>query len=513
MAFTQTDSGVNKYNTSNLVATDVLNLLGEMTSVILSCAGEAHTDTFDEKRFIPGLTIGYQVAGIPTVKRSMAIDTTATGNLQKYEQRTLYIKADVDRWFQSVSHSFLQYDDIYLTNPKLRQETVSAPTVRALKESLEYEGAAFLREHTPVLPSFGSAINEPITLPTYFDYSVINYLEKLRNDLQFPMHLYRLILSTSASMYLASSLQNMYNEKINSLTTTTGRPPSKVAGFTNCTSPYVGLHGTNLTQAQKDDPAVETVLRFPLSTNIPSSDENPVGVLYNDTNANIILTAGDIIYHLADSTTQSSGLYWIQNTIKRLIPDSRYAFCVTSDRYIEGFKLQVALDTGNVLKTSWAKFSYEKVRYKITANSQTIEMMYLNSSGEEQVLSIGEISLSHRVIDSGYHQNVSRTITPGTTSGDKFIVLPDHYKNFAVHPEYFKFKSFRLPPLKATEHAEVNDPKSGIKMLITHDRILETRSNIFDISTLNAWGAVPQNLFCLPMSIDVSDFVQLIGKV
>ena len=43
-------------------------------------------------------------------------------------------------------------------------------------------------------------------------------------------------------MLLANSLQNMFNEKINRLVTESGAPPSRVAGFTNECSAYLGLH-------------------------------------------------------------------------------------------------------------------------------------------------------------------------------------------------------------------------------------------------------------------------------
>ena len=458
----------NNYLPSQLVSLDILNLLGVMDSPILKCAGQAQTNTFDEKGYVPGMTVGYQVAGIPPVQRGQKM------NFTDYEQRTLFIKADVKRWYFSVTHAFNQVDDIFYLNRKLVTETISAPTVKAIKERIELEGAQWAQEHAPVLPSYGKPINEEITLPGSFNYEVINYPEKLRRDLIFPTNSYKLVLNTRDDMLLANSLQNMFNEQINRLVTESGAPPSKVAGFTNICSPYIGLHRTKLTAAQAKGP-----LRF---ISYPTSDENPVAVLKNMSAADITLTGGDIIYQVANDTQEASGLYWIQNTVKRAIPDSRYAFCVTSDKYIEGL-------TDLQMKT----FKYEDVSYTIPAGGQL------------------EVSLSHKPIFSGYHQNCSRAIQTGD-AGDKFYVLSNHFKNHALHPEYFKFKCFKLPPLKSTEHADVSDGKTGIKMLITHDRLLEDRNNIFDVSSLPCFGAVSQNLFTLPVGEVLTENVSLIGK-
>jgi hypothetical protein len=460
----------NTYLPSQLVSLDILKLLETMDCVILRCAGKAHTSTFDDKQYIPGMTVGYQVAGIPPVSRGQTL------NFTPYEQRTLYIKADTKRWYFSVTHAFNQTDDIFYLNRKLITETISAPTLKALKETIELEGAQWCKEHTPVIPAYGAKINEEITLPDAFNYNVINYLEKLRRDLIFPTHSYKLVLNTRDDMLLANSLQNMFNEKINRLVTESGAPPSRVAGFSNECSPYLGLHQTKLTSTQPKGP-----LTF---VTAPTSDENPVAVLQNNSAEPITLTAGDIIYHVALDTQESSGLYWIQNTVKRAIPDSRYAFCVTSDKYIEGL-------TDAQMQT----FKYTDVVYTIPPGGQL------------------EVSLSHRLIPDGYHQNCSRALLlQGNANADNFYVMGNHFKNHALHPEYLKFKCFNLPPLHATEHAKVNDGKTGVNMLITHDRLLESRQNVFDVSSLPCFGAVSQNLFTLPVGTDITSNVSLVGK-
>ena len=461
----------NTYLPSDLVSLDIMKLLGNMDSVILRCAGQAHTSTFDEKQYVPGMTVAYQVAGIPPVNRGQEL------RLTPYEQRTLFIKADTQRWYFSVSHAFNQTDDIFMLNRKLISETISAPTLKALKETIELEGAQWAKEHSPVIPAYGSPINEEITLPSGFDYTVINYLEKLRRDLIFPTNSYKLLLNTRDDMLLANSLQNMFNEKINRLVTESGAPPSRVAGFSNECSPYLGLH-TPIFESGSSGQETRGPLNF---ISVPTSDEKPEAVIKNNGAHGVILTAGDIIYQVAGDTKEKSGLYWIQNTVKRPIPDSRYAFCVTSDKYIEGL-------TPEQMKT----FKYSDVQYVIPPQGQVT------------------VSLSHKPIFSGYHQNCSREIT----ATDSFYILKAHFKNHALHPEYFKFKCFKLPHIKGTEHAEVNDGKTGVKMLISHDGDLHTKQNIFDVSALPCFGAVSQNLFTLPVgdSSQLTDNITLIGK-
>lgn len=465
----------NTYTPSQLVSLDILNLLGNMNSVFLKCAGSAHTNTFDEDDYTPGKTVGYQVSGIPETTRGQSLTFT------EYQQRTLFIKADTKRWYRSVTHGFNQTDNIFYLNRKLIMDTISAPSLKAIKENIELEGAHWSAEHSPVIPSYGAKINAELSLPTAFDYTVINYLEKLRADLIFPTNSYKLVLNTRDDMLLANSLQNMFNEKINSLVTKSGAPPSQVAGFSNERSPYLGLHRTKLQEVSPGVLQPKGPITF---VALPASEENPTAILQNDTAEEITLTGGDIIYHVAVDEQADSGLYWIQNTVKRPVPDSRYAFCITSDKYIDG------LD-----ETQIKTFKYSDVSYIIPAGGQL------------------EVSVSHVAIPSGYHQNVSRAIvTSGGGTPDQFFVLGNHYKNLALNPSFLKFKSFKLPPLKATEYSEVNDKKSGVKMLITHDRLLETRQNILDLSTFNCWGAVSQNLFTLPVGEEITNNVTLVGK-
>jgi hypothetical protein len=473
----------NTYLPSQLVSLDILNLLGKLDSPILRCAGKAHTNTFDEKQYIPGMTVGYQISGIPPVQRG---DTL---NFESYEQRTLYIKADTKRWYKSVTHAFNQTDDIFYMNPKLMTETISAPTLKALKESVELEGAQWLAERSPVIPSYGRADNQVIdfkqTSLQKFNSKITNYLNKLRRDLIFPANSYRLILNTRDDMALANSLTNVYDTSMVQGSIEHGRPTSMISGFPKEVSPYMGKHTpdltvsghltwkfTNGTPENGDWGYQDNYLTF---ISVPTSDENPIATLKNNSGVDVVLKAGDIIYNLADDS--SSGLKWIQNTVKRAVPDSRYAFVVTSDKYISE-------RTDAEMKT----FDYADVSYTIPAG---------------QAL---DVSLSHKPISSGYHQNINRAITLGgasVTTGDKFVLLGAHYKNHATMPEFFKMKSFKIPPLKSTEHAYAEDGKVGLSCLITHDRVLaegSRRGNIFDVSCLPCFGAVSQNLFTLPTS-------------
>ena len=448
----------NTYLPSQLVSLDIMNLLGQMDSVILKCAGQAQTTAFDESKYIPGKSIAYQVSGIPPVHRGDTLTFTP------FEQRTLHIKADTKRWYFSVTNSFHQTDDIFYTNKKLVSETISAPTLKALKETIELEGAQWAKEHSPVIPAYGTAINAEIAFPSKFDSAMTNYLQKLRRDLLFSPDSYKLIMNTRDDMVFSNTLVGTFSTDFVESSVRKGRSPKMISGFQTECSPYLGLHKSKLTSSQARGP-----LRF---VTFPTSDENPIAVIKNMSGSEVTLTGGDILYHVASNAQEASGLYWIQNTVKRAIPDSRYAFCVTSDKYIEGL-------TDAQMKT----FRYEDVSYTIPANGTQ------------------EISLSHKPIFSGYHQNCSREIVTGD-SGDTFYILKDHYKNHALHPEYFKFKCFKIPLLLSTEHSYVDDSKTGVKMLITRDRVLaegSRRGNLFDVSALPCFGAVAQNLFTLPV--------------
>jgi len=473
----------NTYLPSQLVSLDILHLLGKLDSPILRCAGKAQTNTFDEKQYIPGMTVGYQVAGIPPVSRG---DTLS---FESYEQRTLYIKADTKRWYKSVTHAFNQTDDLFYMNPRLMTETISAPTLKALKESVELEGAQWLAERSPVIPSYGRLDNQVIDFKQAslqkFNSKIVNYLNKLRRDLIFPANSYRLLLNTRDDMALANSLTNVYDTSMVQGAIERGQPTSMISGFPKEVSPYIGKHSPDLTvpghltwaftggvPVAGDWGFGNNDLTF---ISVPSSDENPMATLKNNSAVDVILKAGDIIYNLASDPT--SGLKWIQNTVKRPVPDSRYAFVVTSDKYIQGL-------TDAEMKT----FQYSDVAYTIPAGG------------------VLDISLSHKAISSGYFQNINRDIVLGgaaVTTGDKFVLLGAHYKNHATMPEFFKMKSFKIPPLKSTEHAYAEDAKVGLSCLITHDRVLaegSRRGNIFDVSCLPCFGAVSQNLFTLPTS-------------
>ena len=503
-------------NASSLVSLDIMHLLKRMDSVILKCSSKTHTGTFDNDTYRPGMTVGYQIAGVPPVTRGSKMEFD-----NEYEQRTLYITADTDRWYFSVTNVFNQTDDIFYLNRKLITETISAPILSALKDRIELEGAQYLKEHSPVIPAFGKTISERLIPAASFDWQTINYLQKLRKDLVFPST-YKLVLNTRDDMLLANELTHVVsNDAIVGKAITSGQPQRNVSGFQNMCSPYIGLHSNALTANQKDL-AKEYHLFF---TEVPTSDQTTEGKLkYVDGTANgtgdvnIVLRAGDIIYHIANGetsgdTVNTNGLHWIQNTVKRSIPDSRYAFCVTSDAYIKQFKTLIGTSPTD---TSWKMFNYEDIKYQIGVGTDLAKIVYKQNDGSTATDGTGiKLTFSHRPISDGYHQNCSRNIElDGSATPDRFLVYPNHFKNFAVHSEYFKFKCFKLPSLSGTEHSEVNDSNTGIKMLVTKDRLLQDRQNVFDVSALPCFGAVSQNLFTLPAGEGLASIetVSLIGK-
>ena len=455
----------NTYNPSQLVSLDILNLLGEMDSVFLKYTGTHGMSTFKDDDYVPGMTVGYQVSGMPPVTRGDLMTFTP------YEQRTLYIKADTKRWMKSVTSSFNLTDDIFYMRPELVTETLSAPTLRALKENWELEAAQYSIEHSPIIPTFGESQDQEISFPEengkdVFTAKVINWLKKLRHDLILPMKSYTLVMNTMDHMVLANSLENIFNQPFTSLVVKSGAPPERVSDFNNECSPYLGMHKTLLSDTQPRGPLVFETL--------PNSDENPVCSIKNLTSEDITLRAGDIIYYKAQNATEN-GLHWIQNTVKRPVPDSRYAFVITSDSYIAGLS-----------DIQMREFQYSDVQYTIPAGGTAT------------------VSVSHKPIFDGYFQNCSRAITTGDT-GDEFYVLKDHYKNVAVNPNFFMMKSFKIPHMKSTEYSYVDDKKTGIKLLITQDRVFSEgarRGNVFDTTSLACFGAVSQNLFTLPSGVN-----------
>ncbi|MDN3509655.1 MAG: hypothetical protein P0S93_06590 [Candidatus Neptunochlamydia sp.] len=162
-------------------------------------------------------------------------------------------------------------------------------------------------------------------------------------------------------MILSNSLVNTYSTNFVERSVNTGNAPKNISDFPTETSPYLKLHTTKLDDSQPRGPLV--------FLSYPTSDETQTAVLKNTSGTEIVLTGGDIIYQVAKDAKEDSGLYWIQNTIKESIPDACYAFCVTSDKYIEGRT-----------KAQMRKFKYDEVEYRIPANSHT------------------EVSLSHRPI-------------------------------------------------------------------------------------------------------------------
>ncbi|MDN3509179.1 MAG: hypothetical protein P0S93_04090 [Candidatus Neptunochlamydia sp.] len=243
------------------------------------------------------------------------------------------------------------------------------------------------------------------------------------------------------------------------------------SGFPCETNPYLGPHETKFDDSQPRGPLV--------FVSCPIDDKNPRGILKNTSGTEIVLTGGDIIYHVAKDTKEGSGIHWIRSTIKKPLYDTRYAFCVTSDKYIE--------DLTDAQVSSFD--NYNEVEYKIPANSEE------------------KISLSHKPIFKGYHQNCSREIKIGD-SGDEFFVLKPHYKNHALHPEFFKVKFEHPKPPRSLSSAlwsSVNDI-TGIKMRIMHDQPWAegcVRGNVLYVRIFPCFGAVAQNLFTLPTAVDL----------
>ena len=470
----------NQYSPSDLVSLDIIHLLGEWNPTFLRYTGTHGMSLFDNDEFVSGKTINIQVGGVPPLTLGSKVYLTP------YEQRVISIKADENEMLSVTLGNKLTAEMFYM-KPDLRRETISAPVLKALKEGLEEKAARLSTERSPVIPSFGSPLDQEISLPTdsngdkSFSVNSVAWLTKLKHDLGLPRNSYHLVLNTTDNQYLQDQMIGVYNETITGQSIRQGDIPQSIAGFPVTCSNYLRRHDLK----KADQPL--TGLYF---VSVPSSDDNPIAVLRNtnapasgggedDPNA-IWLTGGDILYYKAQTLTPpNGGLHWIQYAVKRPIPDTRFSFCVTSDLYVQNYIAQ-----GGDMRT----FKYDSVVYKIPPGEQL------------------EVSLSHMAIPAGFHQNISRAITlfsgdDSAPGGDEFCVLDSHYKNVAINPNYFLMKTFKLRPMPGVENGFVDDPKTKFRARIIKAPSFGEgmdRGEIIDTSMLSVFGYIPQNLFTLP---------------
>lgn len=447
----------NTYTPSRLIANDFVAFLGKMESPFLKYAGSERLKLFfNEKEYVVGEKVGFKLLGYPAMHRGKVV------KFGEFEERSMFFTADEKRWLFSITRSFNFTDSLFYTNPKIMAQEISAPIIRKLKDEIEREACQYGIEHSPIIPSFDTPIDQEIALPLKLNVNTIAQLEKLRCDLIFNQG-YTLYLNTKDRLRLSNSIMRAFNEDMIERSVTKGEPPKYLSGFPTYVSPILQLHKSKLNAGQARGP-----LRF---VTLPNNDERITAIVKNMSASEITLSAGDIIHHVANDTQEDSGLYWVQGSFKNPIRDSRYAFCVTSDKYIEG-------TTHQDIKP----FPYDEVAYVIPANGTA------------------EISLSHRPISTGSHQNCSRDIAIGD-SGDTFYILQDHYKNVALHPNFFQFACFKPKPLHNKEHHYSIDGKTGIKLLTTQDSQLvegQERSNILDVLTFPTFGAIGEGLFTFP---------------
>ena len=447
----------NTYTPSKLIANDFVGFLGNLDSVFLKYTGSERLKMFfNEKHYVPGEKVGFKLLGYPSMNRGKIV------KFGEFEERSMFFTADEKRWLFSITRSFNFTDSLFYTNPKIMAQEVSGPIIRKLKDEIEREACQYGMEHAPIIPSFDTPINQEIALPLKLNVNTVAQLEKLRCDLIFNQG-YTLFLNTKDRLRLSNSIMRAFNEDMIKQSVTKGEPPKQLSGFPTYVSPILQLHKSRLGASQARGP-----LRF---VTLPTSDERTTAIIKNMSGSEITLSAADIIHHVASDTQEASGLYWVQGSFKTPIRDSRYAFCITSDKYIEGTTDQ------NI-----SPFPYDEVAYTIP-NGGT-----------------AEVSLSHRPISTGAHQNCSRDIALGD-SGDTFYILQDHYKNVALHPNFFQFACFKPKPLHNKEHHYSMDSKTGIKLLTTQDSQLvegTSRSNILDVLSFPTFGAIGEGNFTFP---------------
>lgn len=454
-------SVTNTFAPSQLVANAVKELLGPLNSQVLNCFGKniEPISKFAEIEYTPGKSISYLIGGYPRI---------TSGNIMKvkgFSERNLYITADVKRWYLSSTKSFNQTSYNFFTNPQKIKALVAGPRLQALKERVEEEAIQWLKENSPVIPTYGRAINQEITFPDKFDSRMTAYVKKLQVEMLHPGN-YKLLINPKDDMAFSNNTSTVYNSNLVSQAITKGDSPMQMSGFNRLVSPYIRLHNTKLDSNQPRGP-----LRF---TRLPESDENAIGTIKNMSGTQITLTAGDIIYHVANDTNIDSGLHWVQKTVKEPIPDSRYAFCVTSRKYFDGLSDQ---------QVSVLTNKYSSVEYVIPANGEA------------------EISLSHRPVfkeEEIEYVNCSREILTGDT-GDQFYVMGPHYKNYLTNPSFAYNRPLELKPLPGAQCHQVEG--SGFKILCTEDSLIQDgspRGQILDVAMMMIFGGIPENLYTVP---------------
>lgn len=491
-----TQEAIFNQNISKLISVRTQKLVQEMNGVVFMCSSTNHMEVYGEQDYMPGKTIGFPVAGSPQATRGnhMEIDNLI-------EQRTLYIKADDDKNYFSVTYPIKATDkQFYFNNKKYYDDTVIVPSLIALKQRIECDGIQFLIQRSPIVPTYGVSWNQPLKPTTDFSWETEGYINKMIMDFLFPPT-YKMILNTADRMSLINKTTHISSSDV--LVTKaykTGGLESEIGGLKHLCSPYLIEHITNLPPELSDDNSYTLAFE-----SLPDSDERPYGKLFFASTVTVVfisLRVGDIIYHIPNPGNQIDDvnltpLNWIQAGTRAAISDTRYAFVITDEAYTETFKSLVAQG-----KTTWKRFSLDHAAYNIRRNTSTMSITYMDNSGSLVEEYLDHISFSHRPVTSGNYQNCSRAITlTSHAAPDRFLVYGSHRKNLCVSPNFFMRHCFSIPPLENTRHSTIFDKKTGIKMLVTHASLLQDRTNLIDFSAFPCFGAIAQNLFTLPTSL------------
>lgn len=464
-------SSANVYQVSDLVSQGVTHLIGNWKSVILESAGKGDLNMFGAgDKYSSGKKISFNIGGFPKISRGETV------KFSNHVDRVFTIRANTQRFSFSFTIPFDLTDSLFYNNRKAIDEKITRPATEQLTRKIEAEGAQYLIEHSPIIPDYVDDVTQPLIFPTnqVFDNKITNKLQLLKREFGF-FDSYRMILNPRDEMLFSSGLIGVYNPELVRGAISEADVPMRISGFRARSTAFLPTH-TSLTPSVDADHNVNYLTITPDST---VSEDAPTYAI-TATGKDFTLKAGDIIYYTAHGSNDP--LYWWSNLTQTPVKQARFAFVVTSEKYIAD-KIAASESLDNL--------DYNDVTYSITAGSTV------------------EVSLSHKVMYGdpatnpglAAHNNVNRALL----STDRFYVMESHTKNIGVHEDYFRFKCFETPLFHDYRSKRISDRKTGFVGTCTHRDVLDQglrRGNFIDFYSLPVFGAFGQNLFTIPVSMD-----------
>lgn len=209
----------NEFRVSNLISKGTTEFL-EQRSPIFNTANSKFSGMFTQKEYATGGTIDIKIPGYPASSRGLTVNPTAIEDLTVSYSITEDDIYNVPRALNVYEGMF----DILNARRALTDNDKSAivdnyayPAYLKLQLDVETTCADRLKTN-----SFYSPIDERSKLQPINNFSSISQIGRVMTDLKFGTERY-LMMNTRDATNVANSLQNMFNESINSKITKTAR--------------------------------------------------------------------------------------------------------------------------------------------------------------------------------------------------------------------------------------------------------------------------------------------------